>query len=208
MSTLKSVHSEIQERKAYAEQLQSRAASLNANTTARSFELGGILGEIQDQELYRELEFDSFQAFCKSRGFAKTTVYRDILVARRFSLEEHGYLGATRLRLLVNRPDALDLIANGIPGQDGRREPLKDVKSRNLQSRLQNLPVVKSPELQHAVAVAIGQRQADTQGPSTDDVGQAKPVAAADSAQEPQSCIASVPPFDPNDPIWSKVRKD
>lgn len=68
MSTLKSIHSEIQERKAYAVQLQSRAASLNANTTARSFELGGILGEIQDQELYRELEFDSFQAFCKSRG--------------------------------------------------------------------------------------------------------------------------------------------
>lgn len=156
MTTLKNVRSEIQERKAYAEQLQSRAVSLNANTTARSFELGGILGEIQDQELFRELEFDSFQAFCKSRGFAKTTVHRDIAVARKFTLAEHGYLGITRLRLLVTRSDAFDLIANGIPGEDGRYDPLTVVRSRELQARLKALPVSSDPDLNEAVQEALG----------------------------------------------------
>lgn len=145
-----------QERRAYAEQLQSRAVSLNANTTARSFELGGILGEIQDQALYRELGFESFQAFCKSRGFAKTTVHRDIAVARRFSLAEHGHLGITRLRLLVTRSDAMDLIANGVASSDGRCDPLIDIKSRDLQARLKALPVSSDPELNEAVLEALG----------------------------------------------------
>lgn len=141
---------------AIAKHLESRVLALSATSVARAFEMGKLLGTIREGEFFSYLGFSDFDAFLKEKKLAKTTVYRDMAIAQRFSLKEHGHLGITRLRLLANRSDALDLINLGMPAPDGAREPIAAIKSRDLQARLQALPVVE-PELLAAVSAAVGQ---------------------------------------------------
>lgn len=129
---------------AIAKTLESRVVALSASTTARAFEVGALLGVIQDNKLYRKLGFATFKDFLKAHGLAKTTINRDIKVAKLFNLNEHGELGITRLRLLAGRTDAMDLISNGLPLADGKREPLVSVKSRALQAFLKTLPAANT----------------------------------------------------------------
>ncbi len=136
--------------------------ALSGQTAISAWKIGKHLFEINEKQLYKEKECETFEAFCKENlGYSRATAYNFMRIAQRFDLEQAKKLGLFHLIALSSgaisdkdRERIFDKAESDGLTCDELREEIKEAKEKDPNAKPKPERKVVSP-YKHLVGAKV-----------------------------------------------------
>lgn len=150
-------------RQEMAHQLDKEGTILLGSPTDRAFEIGKIFNEINENKLFKELGYSTFEEYIKVKKVKRSTIRTNMLVASKFDVHAHGHIKISKLRLLASLESPSKAIEAGLMVLDSEGtltlKMIQELTYRELQAALKDRKMPLSTplhqDLQGAVASII-----------------------------------------------------